>query len=410
MASLCSVFKNLSARRARILIPSTVRLAKGRHYCTPPDVKTEAMGFGSWLELRHSRWPHDLSLSYSWLRDHCRCHLCYNSFTKQRVYDVCKLPLNIQPAAIKTTQEELELQWPDGHISKYDYKFLWQNSYEGRRTSHKVPYCTWRAATFPPAHMTTIPVGDLYDPKKAGVRRVIYSIVRNGFAIISEVPADTKSTCAAIEKVCAIKKTLFGEFWSFSEASREHADTAYSSGFIGAHTDTTYFSQACRIQVFHCLQPAAEGGENLLVDGFSVAEQFYNRDPKGYNFLSSEAIPSEYIEDGQCHMSLDTIFKHHQVTGQLQQFRYNMYDRAPLSSLPLEKVQEFYIHFQNLTKIIRNPKNEYWLTLEPGNVLFIDNWRVMHGRASYQGERIMSGCYLDNDDFTSKARVLGVQL
>lgn len=47
-------------------------------------------------------------------------------------------------------------------------------------------------------------------------------------------------------------------------------------------------------------------------------------------------------------------------------FRYNIYDRAPLSSIPQEKMQEFYLHFLNLTKIVRDPKNQYWLRLEPG--------------------------------------------
>lgn len=46
--------------------------------------------------------------------------------------------------------------------------------------------------------------------------------------------------------------------------------------------------------------------------------------------------------------------------------RYNIYDRAPLSSIPQEKIQDFYFHFSNLTKIIRDPKNEHWLMLEPG--------------------------------------------
>ena len=43
-----------------------------------------------------------------------------------------------------------------------------------------------------------------------------------------------------------------------------------------------------------------------------------------------------------------------------------------------------------------------------GTVLFIDNWRVMHGRAAYRGSRTMAGCYVGQDSYTSKARHLGV--
>lgn len=77
-----------------------------------------------------------------------------------------------------------------------------------------------------------------------------------------------------------------------------------------------------RIQVFHCLKPASEGGENLLVDGFSVAQEFQDKYPEGYAYLSTESFPSEYLEEGQHHTSLDTIFKHNSETGQLKQFRF----------------------------------------------------------------------------------------
>ncbi|XP_053655529.1 trimethyllysine dioxygenase, mitochondrial [Cherax quadricarinatus] len=387
---------------------SCTRLVR-RPYCSV-SVDTKVLECGAQVELHHPRWPHSLYLPYLWLRDHCRCPLCYNHKTHQRIYDVNDINLNIRPAAVSTTKEVLKIKWPDGHNSEYEYKFLWQNSFEGQRTSYKVPRLLWKATTFPAAHLTTVPLGDLYDPEKDGVRRLIYSVIRHGFAFISEVPADTESTEAAIEKICLIKKTFFGEMWSMQANNFKHYDTAYSTDFIGAHTDNTYFSQASRIQVFHCLQPATEGGKTLLVDGFNIAKQFQEKYPEGYEFLSSEAIPSEFIEEGKHHLSLDTVFKNNPVTGNIQQIRYNIYDRAPLSSLPMKKIQEFYLHFNNLTRIVRNPKNEYWLKLEPGTVLLSDNWRLMHGRSNFSGMRAMTGCYLDNEEFTSKARSLNIQL
>lgn len=45
---------------------------------------------------------------------------------------------------------------PDGHQSSYEYKFLWQNTYEGRRTSHKLPQLLWTASTFPKPEQTTV--------------------------------------------------------------------------------------------------------------------------------------------------------------------------------------------------------------------------------------------------------------
>lgn len=42
-------------------------------------------------------------------------------------------------------------------------------------------------------------------------------------------------------------------------------------------------------------------------------------------------------------------------------------------------------------------------------VIFIDNWRVMHGRESFTGLRQLCGCYLTRDDVLSAARGFNLQ-
>lgn len=42
-------------------------------------------------------------------------------------------------------------------------------------------------------------------------------------------------------------------------------------------------------------------------------------------------------------------------------------------------------------------------------VIFIDNWRVMHGREAFTGMRQLCGCYLTRDDVLSAARCFGLQ-
>lgn len=41
-------------------------------------------------------------------------------------------------------------------------------------------------------------------------------------------------------------------------------------------------------------------------------------------------------------------------------------------------------------------------------VIFVDNWRVMHGRESFTGLRQICGCYLTRDDVLSSARSFGL--
>ena len=67
---------------------------------------------------------------------------------------------------------------------------------------------------------------------------------------------------------------------------------------------------------------------------------------------------------------------------------------------------KFYVAYKKLGEEIKSVANEWWMQLQPGNVLFIDNWRVLHGRAAYKGYRRMGGCYISRRDWLSKANSL----
>ena len=165
-----------------------------------------------------------------------------------------------------------------------------------------------------------------------------------------------------------------------------------------------------RVQVLHCLHQAAKGGETILVDGFKVAEIFKAECPEGFEFLSKTPVSAEYIhtntEPHQHFLSEDVIFKHDRNSN-LIGFRYNMNDRAP-HKFSLEQQRSFYKFYPRLSKVVNDPSNAFKILLQPGTVLLIDNWRVMHGRLGFEGKRIMSGCYITRDDLLSKARVLGL--
>jgi alpha-ketoglutarate-dependent taurine dioxygenase len=89
-------------------------------------------------------------------------------------------------------------------------------------------------------------------------------------------------------------------------------------------------------------------------------------------------------------------------------YRFNLYDRAPMRTLPPDQIPQLYEDIHLLAAKVKDPQGEWWLKLHPGIVLFVDNWRVLHGRASYTGLRKMTGCYIGRSDYISTARVLGI--
>ncbi|XP_049683412.1 trimethyllysine dioxygenase, mitochondrial isoform X2 [Accipiter gentilis] len=88
---------------------------------------------------------------------------------------------------------------------------------------------------------------------------------------------------------------------------------------------------------------------------------------------------------------------------------YNNYDRAVINTVPYDVVHRWYAAHRTLTTELRRPENELWVKLKPGKALFIDNWRVLHGREAFTGYRQLCGCYLTRDDVLNTARLLGLQ-
>lgn len=85
-----------------------------------------------------------------------------------------------------------------------------------------------------------------------------------------------------------------------------------------------------------------------------------------------------------------------------------MLDRAPVAGIPQTEVGTFYKHLQLLVSLVRQKENIYKFNLRPGNVMIIDNWRLLHGRTSFVGKRVLRGCYFTRSDFFSRAKAHGI--
>ncbi|XP_037075358.1 LOW QUALITY PROTEIN: trimethyllysine dioxygenase, mitochondrial-like, partial [Pollicipes pollicipes] len=210
----------------------------------------------------------------------------------------------------------------------------------------------------------------------------------HGVVTVTGVSASLEATRRVIERVGAVQNTIFGDVWQFS-ADGAHADTAYTQQALSVHTDGTYYTEPPGVQVFHCLHHDGTGGETTLVDGFAGLQRLHAADPAAYQLLSTEPCAGEYLA---------------------RRLRFNPYDRAPARHLPPARLEPFYRAYQRLAETLLSPRLERRLRLTPGTVLFIDNWRVLHGRAAFTGRRVMCGGYVARSDVMSRARAAGLLL
>ena len=76
------------------------------------------------------------------------------------------------------------------------------------------------------------------------------------------------------------------------------------------------------------------------------------------------------------------------INQNVRRLRFNNFDRAPIQP---EDSELFYHCYSQLGKIINAEEMAAKRKLEKGLVIFVDNYRVMHGRTGFDGNRTVSG-------------------
>jgi len=302
----------------------------------------------------------------------------------------------------------LMVTWQDGHVSHYPNIFLTCQSFPASESQAERKFL-WNGDKIRNEKLPVVDYQSLMSSTE-GLKTLLASLLKYGFGCVGGTPVSLEGTQQVAERVCHVETTLFGKMWSFT-SDLAHGDTAYTNLGLGPHTDNAYFSVPAGIQVFHKMYHDGQGGETLLVDGFNAVQQLRDNHPESFDILCRYRVEHEYEEFQPCHrhvVSLAPILQTHPVTGVLEWIRYNHYDRTPIRTVPTDQIPAYYQALRDLSHYVEAVDAKHWLSLEPGTVLFVDNWRVLHGRSAFSGKRQMGGCYLPRDDWIGRARTLSL--
>jgi len=103
-------------------------------------------------------------------------------------------------------------------------------------------------------------------------------------------------------------------------------------------------------------------------------------------------------------MGTDTVVNRgpileYDAQGTYQQIRFNTKLDAPVLRPGLD-LDAFYAGRRWLTEWLNDPSHQVTFRLEPGDVMFMDNHRAMHGRTAFDasaGHRHLQGGYIEHD-------------
>ncbi|KAI9922583.1 hypothetical protein PsorP6_001274 [Peronosclerospora sorghi] len=219
-----------------------------------------------------------------------------------------------------------------------------------------------------------------------------------GLVRVSNTPNSMEATEKFATNIGFVLCTIYGTMWTTNptKETEDYNDTAATNVELLLRTDGTYIRDPPGLQIFNIV---AQAGDD---------ETLRSEDPDAFRVLSTTPLPYFTVDKDAYLATMETLILVDYVVN-IVQFRHNDYDRAPLTHLSFNQVSEFYQEHHKLLPIMRLPEMEFSTKLQVGEMIVVDNQRVMHGRYAFQsGERALIGCYIGQTEYESRLRVLNI--
>eukprot|EP00499_Haloplacidia_sp_CaronLabIsolate_P015304 CAMPEP_0196782996 /NCGR_PEP_ID=MMETSP1104-20130614/12283_1 /TAXON_ID=33652 /ORGANISM="Cafeteria sp., Strain Caron Lab Isolate" /LENGTH=450 /DNA_ID=CAMNT_0042153245 /DNA_START=31 /DNA_END=1383 /DNA_ORIENTATION=+ len=369
-----------------------------------------------------------------WLQDSCMSG--FDPSTRQRMRDTYRLARDSAAGHVEWTADWLRIHWTpkgstsaplgrtqpaypvgsttdpvlrsDPDVSEFDASWLRDHAYE-TRAQRRVQPKLWRSDLMKgPSGEFAFPRFDFakfLDPSATEFDKWLTQLRDYGLALIDGAPTDPATVARVAGRLSYVRRTHYGEtFQVRSELDPSHL--AYTPVGLQFHTDLNYRESSPGIQLLHCLQASSEGGESTFLDGFRVAEDLRQREPRLFDALVRYPIPFQVIDEKAYHYhKAPTVCADEE--GNLVKVHFNDRTRAPLE-LPADVVGLVYEALAAFSDLVNDPANHVEFTLRPGQVVAFNNRRILHGRKPFSNSAVtvrhLEGCYVDYDEFLSALR------
>ena len=382
----------------------------------------------------HIRWQdgHESLYHKLWLRDSCRCPVCFqrDTLSLHSGHDPLTNPLTpvIQNAALHD-DGNLHIAWggeePE-HYSEFDASWLRVHCRDEPLLQQYPPPRLWDASV-------TLPHFDyeavMHDDD--ALLRWLNTMLEYGASMIDGMPTDQDHFVALAERIGPIQQRyhpthVFTLDTANTLAGSVHHAYQYMQ-HLENHTDHVSYDVPPRLQFLGCIQynnpDHDKQAYSTLADGFTIAEVLRKEHPTYYELLTQEYVPTgrrrlvveEKIsekERGTKKYEWERYDRHRVINvdenGRVYQIRHHDRDRVPLDVSP-DKIEELYAAYQTFIKLAESPAYSAEFLIAPGQVLVNDNWRVLHGRTAIHNpalQRILLGAYMKPETFRSRRRIL----
>ncbi len=321
-----------------------------------------------------------------------------NPTNRQRLFTPTDIDADLRVETASVGGDTMTVSFSDGHVAHLNLTGIYHALGWAPDPEEPPAPVAW---TEPLAEFPYVDWNDIgWDPdtqSDAAVVQALGQFFAHGYVVLRNTPAEP----GTVERVANRLGYLVGCNWGtiFDVRTEQNpTDLAYTSIELKAHTDGPYRRPQPGIQMLHCIVNGAPGGDSTLVDGLACFEAMRAEVPELFDAMCTTPVIHRYD------MGTDTVVSRGYTfeldnAGRFLQIRFNSKLDEPVVTGDGD-LSAYYEGRRWMQRWLNDPAHQVMFRLEPGDIMFMDNLRVLHGRTEFdasKGPRHLQGCYIEHD-------------
>jgi gamma-butyrobetaine dioxygenase/trimethyllysine dioxygenase len=337
---------------------------------------------------------HHADFHWFWLRH--ECSLDRHPTTGERTLSMAEVPLDVQPSEVRLDGERARVlvRWrgepSERALSAYPLAWLREHAYALDRDDPAPLATTLTRYLAEPAPGRALPADFRERLARDGAL-----VVRAPSHVDAASPEHTERVIAEVEATgLSTIGTHFGRIEDLRTDNTTNQNTdqlGYTDAAVDLHTDQPFLDVPPRFQLLHAIRPAPRGGESLLADASEAARWLEATDAHAFELLTTVPVRFHRKQKAFEKLHVGPILERR---GERILVRASYFTMAP-HRLPFAKMEAFYRAYRTFFRHIAEPRHHLRFLLGPGEILFYDNRRMLHGRTPFEGARWVRGVYFD---------------
>jgi len=337
-----------------------------------------------------------------WLRERVSEKEHLDESTQQRLFDPSSMKQTVEIVNAEINGEFLKVKFNDGVDSRFEIKKLSDELSLNSNQIIDIEKVKWKSDF---KNIKSFKFSDKFADSNEMLNLLI-NFYKYGFVVIQDVPTNDNFLVKFGNMIGSVKRTNFGEHFNVKSKPNPN-DLAYTALNLSPHTDNPYRKPIPNIQLLHCIENEVSGGYSTLVDGFSVAESLKKNQPNFFKILTEVKVKFRFVDKNVVLENVGQLIELDE-DNKIKQVRFSTrLDFVP--ALEKERLDLYYQARNKISEIYNSNKFLIKFKLMPGDLLMMDNYRLLHGRTEFnsnEGNRFLQGCYIDYDSSEGKLRHL----